>query len=63
MSGDEAYGYWRWLKGTTALVVMASWDAGSDNCWCGTGCAACVANFWWLGLFASLGLGGWDGRC
>jgi hypothetical protein len=39
------------------LVVTTSWDAGSDNCWCGTGCATCVANFWLLGLFASLGLG------
>jgi hypothetical protein len=62
MSGDEACGCRWWLKGTTALVVTASWDMGSNNCWCGTGYAAYVANFWWLGLFAGLGLGEWDNR-
>jgi hypothetical protein len=32
------------------LAGTVSWDADSDNWWC-------VAEFWWLRLFAGLGLG------
>jgi hypothetical protein len=56
----EACGYRWWLKETTALVGTALWDVGFGNCWCGMSCAACATGFWWLGLFAGLGLGGWS---